>query len=158
MASFSKRPYSIIIRICFVLLCVNGTWFLFGTITLYIQINFCFVGHPSRSAVAFTAVTAAQTVSSKSPTTPKKRTMSTIKAITAKLDKDDGDMKAKLSSFVFQFAQLLKTEVKNSDQVYPLDIFLYKVSNENTRLWNLFKAYNRDTLTTSMMSLWFLNC
>lgn len=60
--------------------------------------------------------------------------MSTIKAITAKLDKDDGDMKAKLSSFVFQFAQLLKTEVKNSDQVYPLDIFLYKVSNENTRL------------------------
>ena len=112
---------------------VNSNWFLFETNALRVQINFCFIGHPSRSAVAFTAVTAAQTVSSKSPATPKKRTMSTLKAITAKLDKDDGDMKAKLSSFVFQFAQLLKTEAKNSDQVYSLDIYLCKVNNGNTR-------------------------
>ena len=38
---------------------------------------------------------------------------------------------------------------------FPVGIYLLKVNNINTRtkVWNMFKANNKDTKTTSMVSL-----
>ena len=47
-----------------------------------------------------------------------------------------------------------------SENSYPASIYLFKVSNKNTRkkLWNMFKVNNKNTSTTSVTSFRFFYC
>ena len=55
-----------------------------------------------------------------------------------------------VTSFIFQDELLILLSH------YSTGIYLFKVSNENTRLMYEFKINNKDTKTTSMTSFWCL--
>ena len=44
--------------------------------------------------------------------------------------------------------------------LFPANIYLFKVSKRNTRkkVWNMYKANNKDARTTSVTSFWYLYC
>ena len=47
-------------------------------------------------------------------------------------------------------------------ELYPANIYLFKVNNRNTIMWNImwniFKVNNKNTNTTSLTSLWCFYC
>ena len=47
-------------------------------------------------------------------------------------------------------------------ELYPANIYLFKVNNRNTIMWNImwniFKVNNKNTNATSLTSLWCFYC
>ena len=47
-------------------------------------------------------------------------------------------------------------------ELYPANIYLFKVNNRNTIMWNImwniFKVNNKNTKATSLTSLWCFYC